>query len=275
MKKMAMAIASASLLCAAPVWADEPVEVAVPVKDPPVEVAKTAAASETNGEIHLDNAAVNRAFAGGEVAPPAIPVRPHRFGIYLGFRATNVTNPGYDPYSYSDALTQNALGLSFSPWRTQPWSVHFLAEWNMGVSSADVRGYSSELTVNRFALGAELRWMPKSRFYLFGKVVPALAHLGAEIDDWDLGVSLESSSWAPMVDLSAGAALRLGTAGKEPKRTVSFWLMMDWGFTLAGQAAMSFTPANIDDPTRSFSAVNLPGLRPGGFVTRGAFAITF
>lgn len=275
MKKMAMAIASASFLCAAPVWADEPVEVAVPVKDPPVEIAKTAAASEMNGEIHLDNAAVNRAFAGGEVVPPAVPVRPHRFGVYLGFRATNVKNAGYDPYSYGDALVQNAVGLSFSPWRTQPWSVHFLAEWNMGVSSADARGYSSELTVNRFALGAELRWMPKSRFYLYGKVVPSLAHLGAEIDDWDLGVSLESSSWAPMLDLSAGAALRLGTAGKEPKRTVSFWLMMDWGFTLAGQAAMSFTPDNIDDPTRTFSAVNLPGLRPGGFVTRGAFAITF
>lgn len=275
MKKMAMAIASVFLLCAAPVWADEPVEVAVPVQNPPVEASKTAAASESNSEIQLDNASVNRAFAGEEVAVPTMPVRPHRFGVYLGFRATNVKNPGYDPYSYSDALVQNAVGFSFSPWRTQPWSVHFLAEWNMGISSADARGYSSELTVNRLALGAELRWMPKSRFYLYGKVVPSLVYLGAEIDDWDLSVSLESSSWTPMVDLSAGAALRLGTAGKEPKRTVSFWLMMDWGYALAGQASMTFTPANIDDPTRTFGAVNLPGLRPGGFVTRTAFAITF
>lgn len=275
MKKMAMAIAASAFACAAPVWADEPVEVAVPTKEAPVEVTKTAAASETNTEIQLDNASVNRAFAGGEVSRPAVPVRPHRFGVYLGMRATNVKNAGYDPYSYSDALVQNAVGVSFSPWKTQPFSLHFLAEWNMGVSSADARGYSSELTVNRIALGAEIRWMPKSRFYLFGKIVPALAHLGAEINDWDLGVTLESSSWTPMVDLSAGAALRLGTAGKEPKRTVSFWLMMDWGAALAGQATMSFSPANIDDPTRTFGAVNLPSVRPGGFVTRTAFAITF
>jgi len=275
MRKVAVAIAATAFLCAAPVWADEPAEVAAQPKDAPAEVQAPAATSETNSEIQLDNAAVNRAFAGGEPALPAVPVRPHRFGVYLGFRATNVKSSGYDPYSNSDALVQNALGFSFSPWRTQPWSVHFLAEWNYGVSSANVRGYSSELEVHRLALGAELRWMPKSRFYLYGKVVPSLMHLGAEIDDWDLGVTLESASWTPMVDISGGAALRLGTAGKEPKRTVSFWLMMDWGYALAAQTTMSFLPANIDDPTRTFGAVNLPGLRAGGFVTRTAFAITF
>lgn len=231
----------------------------------------------TDGELTLDNAAVNRAFAGGagEIKPLDVAVRPHRFGFYFGIRAMNIKSPGYDPYSDSDALVQNAIGFSFSPWRTRPLSLHFLGEWNLGASTAYARGAQTDLLLNRIALGLEARWMPKSRFYLYAKVVPSLMHLGGEIDDWELGVKLESSSWAFLVDASAGAAIRLGTAGTEPKRTVSFWLMMDWGYTFASQASMTFRPADIDDASRTFGAINLPGLRPGGFITRSSFGVTF
>ena len=117
--------------------------------------------------------------------------------------------------------------------------------------------------------------MPKSRFYLYTRLMPAAMHLGGEIDDQELGMQLESSTWTFTLDASAGAALRLGTAGQEPKRTASFWLMMDWGYIFAGQASMTFRPVVEDDPTRTFGTTNLPGLRPGGFVMRTSFAVSF
>lgn len=279
MKSAALAMSFAFVLAGSNVWAQDtdatpppatpdnpaaPVVVEPPLKDPLV------------GDVTLDNDAMNRAFVGEEEPKPVMTTpRPHRFGVYLGVRAMNIKNSGYDPYSESDALAQNALGFSFTPWRSRPWSLHFLAEYNYGASTAYARNASTELSVNRFALGVEGRWMPKSRFYLYAKVVPALVRFDGEINDGDLGVTLESVSTAFLLDTSAGAALRLGTAGKEPKRTVSFWLMMDWGYTFATQAAMTFAPANMDDETRSFGSINLPGLRLGGFVTRGAFAVTF
>lgn len=274
MRKAAASFAFAAFVSASAAWAqDKPA--AVELVAAPAAVDQAPAESSATGELTLDNAAVNRALAGGESKLLDVPVRPHRFGVYIGFRAMNVKNPGYDPYSTGDALVQHALGFSFSPWRTRPLSLHFLGEWNMGASTAYARGAETNLLVNRIALGLEGRWMPKSRFYLYGKLVPSLVHLGGEIDDYELGVTLESSSWAVMLDASAGAALRLGTAGKEPKRTASFWLMMDWGYSFASQASMTFRPADVDDESRTFGAINLPGLRPGGLVTRSSFAVTF
>jgi hypothetical protein len=265
MRKAAAAFAFAAFLGApAVVWAqDKPAAVVAP------------AADASTGEITLNNAAVNRAFEGGETQPIAVPVRSHRFGVYVGFRAMNITSPGYDVYSENDAFVQNSLGFSFAPWRSRSTSLHIVAEWNIGSSSAYARGAQTDLVVNRLALGLEGRWMPRSRFYLYAKLVPSAVHIGGKIDDYEAGVTLESSSWTIGLDTSLGAALRLGTAGTEPKRTVSFWLMMDMGAAFAGQAAMSYRPTDIDDPSRTFGAVNLPGVRPGGFVSRSSFAVTF
>ncbi len=278
MRKAAATFAFATFVSVPTAWAQDKPEAVEPAA-PPVLVdqapAQSSAQSSATGELTLENVAVNRAFAGAETKRPDVPVRAHRFGVYVGFRAMNVKHPGYDPYSTSDALVQNVIGFSFSPWRSRPLSLHFLGEWNVGSASAYARGAQTDLLVNRIALGLEGRWMPKSRFYLYAKLVPSLMHLGGEIDDYELGVKLESSSWAFALDASAGAAIRLGTAGKEPKRTASFWLMMDWGYTFASQAPMTFRPPNVDDESRTFGAVNLPGLRPGGFVTRASFAVTF
>ena len=237
--------------------------------------ATDVAAAAPAAEIELNNAAVNRAFVGGEVQAPEAPARPHRFGVYFGFRILNLKDPGYDPYSESDALAQNAIGISFTPWKSQRYGLHFLGEWNMGSSSAYARGVPTDLLVNRLALGVEGRWVPSSRFYLYARLVPSLVHIGGEIDDWALGAKLQSSAWTFAMDTSAGAALRLGTAGKAPKRTVSFWLMMDWGYAFARQAPMTFSPEPDDDDPRKFGSVNLPGLRLGGFVTRGSVGLTF
>lgn len=281
MRKVATTFTCATLIWASPVWADESSaeNVASTASTAEVAAASTpevaAAKSSSTAEAPLENAAVDRAFAGSDLPRPDVPVRPHRFGVYFGIRAMNLKHSGYDPYSDSDAFVQHAVGFSFSPVRTRPLSLHFLAEWNLGASSAYARGAQTDLLVNRIALGVEARWMPKSRFYLYAKVVPAAVNLYATIDDYALGATLESSAWTYMIDTSGGAALRLGTAGKEPGRTASFWLMMDWGYTFAGQTSMTFRPKEIEDDTRKFGAINLPSFQPSGFITRASFGVTF
>lgn len=275
MSRSAAAFAFATFLCASAAWADEEPTIGAVSQVAAVEQPK-AADSSASSEVAIDNAAVNRAFANDEpVVYVERPMHRQRFGVYFGIRALNLTHTGYDPYSESDALVTNAIGFSFTPSRSQHFALHFATEWNIGSSQAYSRGAEADLLVNRIALGLEGRWMPKSRFYLYARVMPAAVHLYGQIKDWELGVNLESSSWTFALDASAGAALRLGTAGKEPKRTASFWLMMDWGYAFAGQASMTFTHAEIEDETRTFGSINLPGLRPGGFVTRASFAVTF
>ena len=150
-----------------------------------------------------------------------------------------------------------------------------MAEWNIGASNAYARGAQTDLLVNRLALGIEGRWMPRSRFYLYAKVVPAAANIDAEISDYALNGTLETNVWTFLLDTSAGAAVRLGTAGKEPGRTVSFWLLMDWGYTFAKAAEMKFQPVDESDPARRFGTINLPNFQMNGFVTRATFGLTF
>lgn len=276
MSRAAAAFAFATFVCAPTAWADDEAQPAAESQD--TAALQPTADASASGAVAVDNAALNRAFADNNepvVYGNIVPVHRQRFGVYIGFRAINVKHPGYDPFSESDALATSAIGFSFTPSRSQRFSLHFATEWNIGSSTAYARGAQTDLLVNRVALGLEGRWMPKSRFYLYARVMPAAVHLAGKIEDWELGVDLESSSWTFAVDTSAGAALRLGTAGKEPKRTTSFWLMMDWGYVFAGQADMTFLPAKNEEEPRNFGAINLPGLRPGGFVTRASFAVTF
>jgi hypothetical protein len=281
MIRAAAALALATFVCAPTAWADDGSAGSEASQDVAVNVAaaeQPKADSSASAETLVDNAALNRAFANtDEPIIPTVesPVRRERFGVYFGFRALNLKHAGYDPYSESDALATNAIGLSFTPTTSKRFALHFATEWNIGSSQAYARGAEADLTVNRFALGLEGRWMPNSRFYLYARVMPAAMYLFGEIKDWEMGVNLESSSWTFAVDTSAGAALRLGTATSERKRTASFWLMIDWGYSFAGEASMTFRPAEIEDETRTFGDINLPGLRPGGFVTRTSFAVTF
>lgn len=210
-------------------------------------------------------------------APPIVKSRPlpHHIGLQFGVRTTNIPSGGYDPFAESNGLAQASIAGTFTPWRSLPFSAHALAELDIGGSNAMARGAETSLTMLRFALGLEGRYEPISRLYFFAKVAPAAIHASAEIEDYFLSATLKSRSWTWALDTTGGAALRLGNAGKDHDPSATFWLMLEMGYSFAGEAEMVLTPGEIEDEPRRFGSVALPDLSPSGFLTRFAGAITF
>jgi hypothetical protein len=208
--------------------------------------------------------------------PPRTRPLPHHIGIQLGVRTTHIPHSGYDPYADSNGLAQAAFAATYTPWRSLPLSVHLVGEWDIGRTSSIARGDPTSLMIHRIALGIEGRYEPVSRLYLFAKVAPSALHLRGEIEDIPLGATLASRTWTWGLDTTGGAALRLGNAGKEADPGATFWLMLDMGYSFTGEAEMIYRPAELDENEgRRFGDIALPSIRPGGFVTRIAGAMTF
>jgi hypothetical protein len=208
--------------------------------------------------------------------PPKTRPLPHHFGIQVGVRTTHIPHSGYDPYADSNGLAQASFVGVYTPWRTLPFSVHLVGEWNIGRSTSIARGDPTSLAIHRIALGIEGRYEPVSRLYLFAKVAPSALHLRGEIEDFGLGATLTSRTWTWGLDTTGGAALRLGNAGKEGDPAATFWLMLDMGYSFTGEAEMIYRPAELDEnENRRFGDIALPSIGPGGFVTRFGGAVTF
>ncbi len=206
--------------------------------------------------------------------PRARPL-PHQIGLQFGVRITNIPSGGYDPFSDSNGLALASFAGTFTPWQSRPFSLHALADWNIGGSNASARGADSALTMFRFALGLEGRYEPISRLYFFAKLAPAALHVRADIKELYLGATLKSRSWTWALDTTGGAALRLGSSGKADDPSATFWLMLEMGYSFAGKADMVLTPDDVEEESRRFGEVTLPGLQPSGFLTRFAGAMTF
>ena len=77
------------------------------------------------------------------------------------------------------------------------------------------------------------------------------------------------------MDTTAGAALRLGSAGPEEDPNASFWLSAELGYSFAGSTDMPYTANLADDDPRQFGTVDLPAIRPSGFANRITFGVSF
>jgi hypothetical protein len=231
------------------------------------------------------SAAINAPSSPAPPPPGASPDAPrsprprpltHRFGFQLGLRTTNITDGGFDPYAESNGFGQASFVGTFTPWRTLPFSVHLVGEYDIGVNDSEARGDKTSLSMHRIALGLEGRYEPISRLYFYARVAPSALHLRGTIDDIPLGAKLAARTWTWGLDTSGGAAIRLGNGGNDADPIVTFWLTVDLGYTFAGEAEMVYHPVEVNDEEgRRFGDVTLPPIRPNGFVTRFAGVVTF
>ena len=208
---------------------------------------------------------------------PAGPPHKQRFSVGLGFRGGVVSDPGYDPYSTNNALPMASVQGTFTPWLTRPVAFSLVAEWDYGGSYATVRGNQASMNVHRLALDLESRYMPITRMAFFARVVPSAMRVGASIDDAYLGNKLEASSWTWGVDVTGGAAARVGAVGTNENPLVSFWLALDMGYRFAGPASMRLRPGDLteEDQTRKFGEIPMTDLDLSGFIGRLSFSVGF
>ena len=204
------------------------------------------------------------------------PVEQH-WSAGLGFLGNNVPGEGFQPYSTNRTLPMASVFGTYTPWFSRPFSIHLAGEWNFGEASAAARGAQSSLTVNRLALGLEGRAQPLSRMRLFVRLMPGAIHESASLQDAYLGNRLEGSAWTWGLDMTAGAAARIGAVGHPDGPAASFWISLDLGYRLSGNATLKLRPADLteDDQTRTFGDVSLPSIDLSGFIGKVAFSASF
>lgn len=213
-----------------------------------------------------------------EPKKPARRARPHRFQIQFGLRTTLIPNEGYDPYAEGNGLAQAAFTFAYSPWRTLPFSVYGVGEWNIGgASSAMARGADSALIYNRLALGVEGRYEPISRLYMYLKVMPAAINVSGTFNNYGVFPTLEGDAWTWGLDTTAGAAIRVGNIGRDETPKTTFWFMLDLGYSFAGEANIVLRPTANDDSLegRRFGGIPLTPFTPSGVLWRFAFSAAF
>lgn len=213
-----------------------------------------------------------------DAAPrPADPPHKQRISLGLGFRGGVVESAGYDPYSANNTLPMASLQGSFTPWPMRPVQFSLVAEWDYGGSDATARGNQASLTMHRLALGLESRYLPITRMAFFARLVPAAMRAAATIDDAYLGNKLEASSWTWGLDVTGGAAARVGAVGPNEAPLVSFWLALDMGYRFAGATEMRLRPGDLgeEDQTRKFGEIKMTDLDLSGFIGRLSFSVSF
>jgi hypothetical protein len=194
--------------------------------------------------------------------------------IAAGLRGMFIPGAGYEPYSSKGTLFQFALAAGLTVVRAGNASLMIFAEWDAGPSSARARGDDASIAIHRLGGGIEGKYQLARRFYLSAKLAPAAYYLSGSISDVGLPRPLIARSWTWGFDVSGGAGLLMGTAGRRAAPT-RFWLTLDLGYAFAGSAAMNFAPGASEDDPRRFGTVMLPALKPAGAIGKLAMAISF
>lgn len=201
------------------------------------------------------------------------PAEPHMLDLALGLRSLVIPHAGLDPYADNDAIAMGGLMLTVTPLRFGIVGLGVTADYSYGSKSAFARDDQAGLSLHRLGLGVKGGVTLADRLELFARVAPGALLMQANIEDSFADSSLLSSGWTWNVDLVGGAAVKLGAAGRRP--AARFWLLGEAGYSFAGDAQMVFAPEDLDDDPRSYGAVRLPDLNPGGFTGRFAFAVSF
>jgi hypothetical protein len=199
---------------------------------------------------------------------------PHRLVLEFGTRLTVIEGGGFDPYSEGNVLPQALLLAAFVPLHVGPFGFGAAAEYDIGRSEAMARGLHSALTMHRIAAGlhaqAEL-W----RFQLHLRAMAGALHAAASLDAPAMERGLEAANWSWVVDATAGARFRFASAGPERDPAVSFWLLVEAGYSFSGEMDLAMAPPEDDSDPRQFGILQMPALDASGAVTRLAFALSF
>lgn len=250
----------------APAVVDKPDALTAP-KSPAVAAAVVATGSAPDSVID-----------GAEPAPVSARKErpaPHLISTEFGLRVTYIVHEGFDPYAENNGYGQVSLAGSYTFWRGTPISVAAGAEWNFGVARAEARGDATALAIHRLAASMQVRYAPVRRLSMFAKLAPAALHIRGDIEDIELSQTLEARTWTWALDATGGAALLLGSAGRDDRPSASFWFSVELGYSFAGEVEMMYRPDSDEDEVRHFGDVRLPNIRPSGFLNRFTLGVSF
>ncbi|MBK8257293.1 MAG: hypothetical protein IPK82_32040 [Polyangiaceae bacterium] len=211
--------------------------------------------------------------------PAPQPQKPHKQHIALGtaLTASVVESKGLDAFSADDGLAFVSAFGTFTPWDTKPLSVHLTLEWDWTKKSALARGADSVLDIHRLGAGLMVRYLPITRMALSVRAVPSAISLAGRIKDAAFGEELQANAWTWGLDLTGGAAARVGAFGLDEGPRASIWIGLDFGYRIAGPAALALKPGNVPetDADRQFGSIPMTQLDMSGFIGRLNVSVSF
>jgi hypothetical protein len=185
----------------------------------------------------------------------------------LGVRSTFVTDPGFDPFSNDNVLTQFSLGVARTLWAEDRVSFAPGVIWDYGGRSALARGQNASLATHRLALSLEGRYHLFPWAYGLVRVAPGAVRQSIELEDGNAPASFVATHWGFALDASAGAAFLLGPHGEASVSPVRFWLAAEGGYSYARSAPLVLHPDLADSDPRRTGDLDLGTLAMrGGFV---------
>jgi hypothetical protein len=192
--------------------------------------------------------------------------REHFWQGELGVRSTFVTDPGFDPFSTDNALTQFSLGVARTVWDEDRVSFAPGVIWDYGWRSATARGQNTSLSSHRIALALEGRYHLFPFVYGLVRLTPGAVHQSVELDDSLSPAPFVAQSWAFSLDASAGAAFLLGPQEENSASPVRWWLAAEGGYSYTGSTSLLMHPDLAEGDPRRTGDLDL-----GTLAMRGAF----
>lgn len=185
----------------------------------------------------------------------------------LGVRSTFVTDPGFDPFSSDNALTQFSLGVARTVWVEDRVSFAPGLIWDYGLRSATARGQDTSISSHRLALALEGRYHLFPFVYGLVRLTPGAVHQSAELDDSLSPAPFVAKSWAFSLEASAGASFLLGPQQEDSASPVRWWLAAEGGYSYAGSTSLVMHPDLAEGDPRRTGDLNLGTLAMrGGFI---------
>jgi hypothetical protein len=185
-----------------------------------------------------------------------------RWQASLGLRTSFLRDPGYDPFSSNDVLTQLSVTVMHA-FRSAPGLTPAVGlVWDTGEASASARGVDASLGLMRLAVALEARFTPRPWMYVMARVAPGILHASASLADESAPAPLDTNYTTLSVDGSAGAGVRI-TPASSP---VGFWLVGDGGYGWAPTHDLTLRPSLPKTDAQKAGPTDL-----GALAVRGAF----
>jgi hypothetical protein len=192
----------------------------------------------------------------------------------MGYRATFIDSPGFNPFSRNDYFHQLTLGASRVAADSGRFALAAGLSWDYGETEATARGATTGLAVDRFTAPLTMRYALWKRLHVFATIAPGVTYASAHIDEASAPASLLKTSWLPSGDASVGARWAFANThvGRFP---IVFWLTAEGGYAWTAPMQLSMSPDLPSHDPRTTASTDLGSLAMNGGFGRLAVSVSF
>jgi hypothetical protein len=278
MKRLSSVVVATLLTAASPALAAQPGE-PLPAPESPPAPADAAPAPPPVSFPPAPPPALSPASAAAP-NPDRTAEGPPRYDLVrvnVGYRVNYVPSTGYDAFSTNDDLPQFSIDATYPVFHRGRFVLGVGVGWDVGGSSATVRGFDAGITAHRLYVPIEAQWHMAPWLFAFGKVSPGTAAMLTNLTESSSPQKLEGSAWAFAADASIGASFLMGPRKSLDKRGVPhFWLTPEVGYAFTTNGAIKENPNRDDkDVLGSDESMRLHSLALSGFFWRASMGVTF